>query len=294
MATINLNYVDLFSDQVIVLAQQKQARTRPFVKMMTGKGESWYIDTLNSIEMRRLNARFNPVIWDEIDHSRRAVRKERYGVAIPIDENDIENKLSDPSGQYAELIVNAAHRQFDRIVAAAALANVYVGRYGETTVTAATDGVVTVDGTGGIGYDDLLTINMNYCDSAIALEEEVNPVLMMTGEEEKALLQIQQLTSGDYSRQFALEKGRLQMAAGIDLLKFAGNVPDPILTSSGGIRQCIVLAKEAIGMFMGHELEIKVTPVDNYHQTSQVTAVMTLGATRIEGVRVQKVNTTDA
>lgn len=293
MPNIESHYVNVFSDRVNVIAQQTTSKTKPYVQFMSGKGEKWFYDGLGKVEMRRLTSRHAPVVWDSIDHYRRKITKERYACVLPIDENDVENKLSDPTGLYAQAVAMAAARQFDRIVYAAAFATVYTGQEGDAAVTASSDGVLTVDATGGVAYTDLLAINQNFVDSNVALEEELEPGFFISGDEETAMLQVTQLTSGDYTRQFAVERGRLQMAMGMKIIKFAGADSTPILDVTSGVRKCAAIAQNGIAVFMGHQLEIKVEPRPDVHQTKQVVAIMTLGAARTEGNRVQQVNTTD-
>ena len=68
-----------------------------------------------------------------------------FRCTIYLDNKDEVGVLIDPERNYAASVARAMYRQFDRIVAEAALATVYTGRDMMTAVTAATDGVITID-----------------------------------------------------------------------------------------------------------------------------------------------------
>jgi hypothetical protein len=108
-----------------------------------------------------------------------------------------------------------------------------------------------------------------------------------------ALMKELELTSGDYNRQANVEKGSIQEALGLKLIKFAANSTDPILAVASGIRSCIAMSTRGLCYAMPKQFEIKVQDRTDLVQTRQVQVNWTLGAVRTEGVLVQKVTTTD-
>ncbi|GAF92587.1 unnamed protein product [marine sediment metagenome] len=101
------------------------------------------------------------------------------------------------------------------------------------------------------------------------------------------------MTSGDYNRQLNIEKGSIQAAAGLALIKFAANATNPVMAVSGGVRDCIAMSSRGLCYAMPKQFEIKVQDRTDLVQTKQVQVNWTLGAVRTEGVLVQKVTTTD-
>jgi hypothetical protein len=291
--TIDQHLVDQFSAQVHVVAQQEQNRLRPFMTMQPfSNAERWFYDGLGTIEPRKLSGRVNPVIFSEIDHHRRLITKERWAIALPIDKQDVQSKLGDPQGLYARAIVSGMQRQIDREIVAKAVASAYTGRDGSTVLTAAQDGVLTVDGTGGLDYVDLLELNQNYVDSEVSIEETIMPALTITGSEERDMLQMIELTSGDYNRQFNVEKGKVTQAVGMQIVKFGGAVASPILDVNAGVRDCLSFAPRGMVLGMSQEIDIQVEERSDYHDVTQVEGILSFGVARTEGVRVQILQTT--
>lgn len=292
--TIDQHLCEKFSDTMHVVAQQSQARFRPWVKYVDAKGgDVVYYDGLGQVQARELIGRFTPVQFDEIDHTRRAIDRRRFGITLPIDDDDLVAKITDPTGDYAKAALAAMERKFDEVCYQALFADVRTGRRGETTITAATDGVLTVDATAGLTLAKLLEIKKNFIDGEVCNEEDRPVGMSITGDEHSTLQQISQLTSGDFSRQFSLEKGKIVMAIGMALITFGAGVATPIITVTGGVRQGFAMVWGALAVGVWREWDVKIEPRTDYYGVTQVKITGSLGATRTEGVLVQKVTTTD-
>lgn len=293
METIENVYITQFSDNLHIEAQQTIARTRPYVMMKRLEAEKFYYDGLGSIRSREIQGRHVAVAFDDIEFRRRKINKRRFAVTVPVDKEDVRSMLTDPQSDLAKACVAEMERVFDRIVVEAALATVYTGKDATTAVTATSDGVVTVNATAGLTYDKLLEIQKNWIDNEVGNEGMTDTVLMISGDEHSALMGETKLISGDYTRQFAVEKGRIQTALGMDLIKFGASVQEPILSVSGGVRSCIAMAKNAVCVGIAKNWDVKVQERTDLYETWQIQVTGTLGAVRTEGVLVQKVTTTD-
>jgi len=183
-------------------------------------------------------------------------------------------------------------RQYDRVAYEAAFADVLTGRDFETTVTAATDGVDTVNATAGLTYEKLLELRQNFYDNDVGLDENEKIFLTITGKEHTALMGEEELISGDFTRDFVVENGRISRALGMDLVPFAGGVANPIIGVSGGTRTLLAASSRGICLGVSKEMSIKIEERPDYIETKQVQVVMEIGAVRTEGVLVQKVTTT--
>lgn len=130
-------------------------------------------------------------------------------------------------------------------------------------------------------------------DYEIGTEMEEKLSLLITGEEHTDFMQESELTSGDFTRQFAVEKGRIVNGSGIDFVQFGGKVSNPILSvSAGNVRSCIALAENGIQVGLAKDAEVYVDIRPDLNRAKQVQAVLMLGAVRKEGVRVQEFQTT--
>lgn len=280
-----------FTDQVHVLAQQKLARTMPYVKYKPFTGEEAFYDRLDAVEDYEVIGRNQKVNFVQANWDRRKMVKRRFTCPIPVDSDDINSMMADPKSELAKVIVAAMKRRFDRISLAAAFADVKVGRNGESTLTFAQDGGLTVDATAGLTYEKLLELNRNFIDNEVGNEDPVKKVLTISGDEHEALMKENELTSGDFSRQMAVDNGEIIKAAGFDLLRFGDNVNKPILprNTAGTERELIAMAQGAICVGIASDIDLKIQERTDLIETHQVIATYTLGAVRTEGKLIQKV-----
>ena len=292
-AQIETAQIIQFSDAVHVAAQQMRARFAGMFEVKQMKGKSYAYDGIGSIEAQELNGRFNKVQFNELQITRRKIGRRRFSLTIPIDADDESRVLLDQEREFANACSMAMARVYDRIGVEAALATVYTGEDMDTAVTFASDGGQTVTATGGLTYEKLLEIGQNYIDEDVGTDMIEDFVFCISGDEHTALMKETELISGDYTREFVVEKGSMQRAVGLKLIKFAGNAVNPILSVSAGVRSCIVLSTRGLCYAMPKQFEIEIQPRPDLVQTRQVQINWTLGAVRTEGVLVQKVTTTD-
>jgi hypothetical protein len=292
-AQIETGQVIQFSDGVHQEAQQMKARLAGIFPVKQLRGKSYAYDGVGSIEAQELSGRFNTVNFSDLKITRRKIGRRRFSLTLPIDEDDISKVLLNPEREYQKACAMAMARVHDRIGTEAALADVVTGEDFDTTVTFAADGGLTVDATAGFTYDKLLEIVQNFIDNDVGNDMIEDFLVCISGDEHTALMGEIELISGDYTRQFAVEKGSIQEAVGMRLVKFAANATNPVLTVTGGTRDNIAMSSRALCYAMPKQFEIKVQERTDLVQTNQVQVNWTLGAVRTEGVLVQKVQTTD-
>lgn len=293
MESIDNALVIQFSDRVHVAAQQSKARLRGAVMVKQMTGDVFAYDGLGSVDAAEQLGRHQPVAFADIEHKRRKISRRRFVLTLPIDAADVRGMLQNPNSEYPAACARAMERVFDRIVVEAMFATVFTGRDMGTAVTAAADGVATVNATAGFTYEKLLEINQGFIDEEVGLESMEKLILGITGDEHTDLMGEIELVSGDFTRQFAVEKGRLANAAGLDLTLFAGSISRPILDVAAGVRSCFAMSTRAICVGMSKEMGITVDNRPDLIETTQVQIVFDLGAVRTEGVLIQKVTTTD-
>jgi hypothetical protein len=282
-----------FSDQVHVAAQQSKARLRPLAVIKQMKGDYFAYDGLGLAEAAEIIGRHQPVVFSDIEHKRRKISRRRYALVLPVDASDVRGALINPQSEYAMACARAMERVFDRVVYEAMFATVYTGRDMDTAVSFSSDGGDTVNATAGLTYEKLLELRQSFMDDEVGNEMPVVIGMGISGDEHTALMKETELISGDYTRQYVVEGGEIQKAAGFNLIKFAGAITRPILTVSGGTRNCFAVAQGGMCVGMSKEMEISIDKRADLHETTQVAIVFELGAVRTEGVLVKKVTTTD-
>lgn len=291
--TIEASYITQFSESVHVLAQQESARLGGYVKVGAMKGNEWAYDRLGSVEARELVSRFSTVVPDDIEHTRRKISKSRFAAVLWMDESDARSALNDPTREYAPQCVKAMYRQFDRLLTSKMFDTVYTGRDMTTALTFAAGGGRTVNMTAGVTLAKILEGIQNFIDDEIINERKQKMCWGISGDEHTALLQISQLTSGDYSRQMAVEDGEIVKACGIELVRFGAAAARPVLGVSGGVRTSFLMAEGAMFVGISKDISAKVKDRPDLHETTQVEVLYELGAVRTEEPRIQKVTTTD-
>lgn len=292
-AQIETAQVKQFSDMVHVAAQQMKARLAGIFPVKQMKGKEYAYDGVGSVEAQELNGRFNEVNFSELQITRRKIGRRRFSLTLPIDEDDVSKVLLDQEREYNRACAMAMARVHDRIGIEAALASVSTGENMDTTVTFASDGGQTVTATAGLTYEKLLEIVQNFIDEDVGNDMIEDFIFCIAGDEHTALMKETELISGDFDRDFNVEKGSIVNAVGMRLIKFAANATNPVLTVSGGVRSCVAMSTRALCYAMPKQFEIKVQERTDLVQTNQVQVNWTLGAVRTEGVLVQKVTTTD-
>lgn len=292
--TIEEHRVRQFSDQLHIIAQQSKSRLRPFVDIIKMTGKDYAYDSLGETEAEEVTgSKGQAVKFGNIDHLRRQLKKREFTVTLPVYENDVEEVLSDPTGRYQEAIMKAMNRVMDRIVYESAFADVATGENFDTTVTAAADGVRTVDATAGLTYEKFLEMHQNWIDDEVTTEDTSDRCLLtITGDEHTALMSESELINSDFTRQTVVDRGRITSAVGIDLIKFGANAKNPILQTVGGNRELLLLKRGGIVVGSPQAMTIKVQDRPDLYRTKQIQAVLVMGAVRTEGKLLQKVTVT--
>ena len=251
-------------------------------------------DGLGTIEAQEKSGRIEQITFTDIEFNRRKIARRRFVLALPFDGMDaLGTAIKNPESELAMAARKAMERVYDRIVYEALFSSVLTGRDFDTTVTAANDGVLTVDATAGLTYEKLLEICQNYIDNEVGNDVPTRKVLAISGDEHTALMQESELTSGDYSRQFVVDKGEITSAVGLDVIRFGANVNSPILSVSSGTRNCAAMAQDGVCVGISKDVGIKIQERPDYVDVKQVVVEFVLGAVRTEGILVQKVQTTD-
>lgn len=291
VSSIDNALIEQFSDMVHMEAQQMASKLKPYVQIVPMKGEVFAYDGLGTVEAREVVGRNVPATFDNIEHTRRRLSKKRFVINLPIDSSDIRSTLLSAESKYAQTIAYGALREYDRTIARAALANVWVGREYDTLLTPAQDGVITVDATAGLTYEKLLEIKQNFIDNDVD-EMRDRFFLTVTGAENTALLKEEQLTSADFNRDFNVENGRITRALGMDIITFGASVPSPIIPVVNSQRKLIAASSRGICLGISKDISIQISERKDLIETTQVQVIFEIGGVRTEGPLVQDVTVT--
>jgi hypothetical protein len=281
-----------FNAALDVKEQQLNSRLLPFAKRKEIMGDDFAYDGLTEVQSYRANGRNPDIQPTQMSFTRRKLSRERVVVTLEVDERDVRGMLTDPKSDLAALCIAAIERETDRVIYDALFATVYTGRNFGTAVTYTSDGVSSQDATSGFTYEILLAIRATFIDNEVGNQGMTPIAIGISGDEHTDLMSEVELTSSDYTSQYAIENGTIKKALGMDLVAFGAGVTDPILETVSSERISFALAEKGVclGISLDRKVEVKDHPLKV--ETSIINVIKEMGAVRTQGVRVQRVRLT--
>ena len=281
-----------FNAALDVKEQQLTSRLLPYVKRKDIVGDDFAYDGLTEVQSYRANGRNPDIQPTQASFTRRKMSRERVVVTLEVDARDVRGMLTDPKSDLASLCIAAIERETDRVIYDALFASVSTGRNFGTTVTYTSDGVTSQDATGGFTYEILLAIRATFMDNEVGNQGMTPIAIGISGDEHTDLMSEIELTSSDYSSQYAIDDGTIKKALGMDLIAFGANTTDPILETVSGERISFALAEKGVvlGISLDRKVEVKDHPLKV--ETSIINVIKEMGGVRTQGVRVQRVRLT--
>jgi len=256
-------------------------------------GDDFAYDGTGLLTARTVNDR-NPLINPvNPDYTRRQMTRDRVIVELMVDNRDVRGMFDDPTSKLVDDCMYAIMRKADKIGITAMHASVKTGKDFGTTVSYATDGGQTVDATGGLTIAKMLEINSNFKKNEVGISIPEPIYIGMSEQEEATLLNISQLTSGDFSRDYVLEKGKIVRALGMEIILFGSGVDSPQLPVASTTRDNFAFTPKGLMYGMSKNFTVKVQPdYPGYVESTYIQVLGEIGAVRTDGQRVQKLQTT--
>jgi len=288
-----LNFIDSFHE----LAQQTESKLvkSGAITFLPSQGKTNNMARIGRIELVEVDTRNPDKAYDN-----RQFTKRRFTRTVQIDAKyDINELLKDPTSDILKQLNNAKERVVDRIAVARAVGDVLVGAPDEapSSISAATDGVLTVTATSGFVYATVQSITQNFINNDVPYSNFSGSTICITGKENTSLMGEDKFINNDYISSSPVEKGVMEKAGAYRVELFAGSVnggvqvTSPILPEVSTTRSCVVLAPNSIAMSMEiGEMDVmkSATKVNSY----DITIDLWINAMRTEGVLVQIVTTT--
>ena len=165
-----------FQDSFYSLAQQTKSKlvaTRA-LNFLPSEGKTNNLARMGRVELNEVNTRNPDKQYGDYAVDNRLFQKRRFTKTIQIDKKfDINELLKDPTSDILMQLNNAKERTIDRIALAAAVGPVLIGGpdTAPTSITAATDGVITIDGTGGFTYEIVQAITQNFINNELQADD---------------------------------------------------------------------------------------------------------------------------
>jgi hypothetical protein len=303
--------VDMFSSNVMHLAQQKGSRLREYCRMESQSAESAFYDRIGSKSAKRKEGRHSDVVYQDTPHSRRMVTMEDYYDSDLVDKEDKLRTIMDPENEYAKAIGMALGRKIDEIIIDAALGNAYGGKKGTEVVALpnsqkliAHDGAST--GGNGLNVRTLRAARKKFKQNE-AIDQGEKLILAHAAQQADDLLAETEFTSSDFNAVKTLVNGETDTFMGfkfvqLELLPFTdADITYNINTgaidgagtgtvTAGEGRRCFAFtASRGILCALGLEVNGRIDELPQKHFSHQVYGSLTMGSTRMEEVQVLEI-----
>lgn len=267
------------------------------IEFVPTDGSAYNVPRLARADLVEVATRNPDKQYAEFMIDNRRFTKTRFTRTYTVDAKfDINEAVADPTSPLMGELMKAVNRQIDRSAVAAAVGSVLVGApdTAGSTISAATDGVITVNSTAGLTYDRIRDINQNFINNEVMYG---GSCLGLTGRENNALMGEVEFISNDFISSKPVETGKMENVSGYRVAMFAGSatgtgtLTNPILPETTTTRKCPVMAPGAVIMQM-EVAKLDVMPNPNKVNSNDITVDLIIGAMRKEGVLVQILSTT--
>jgi len=283
VVTISQAYIETFEENVRHLAQQSDTRLRRFVteKATTGEKHNW--DRLaQSAAVQKTSARTGTPAGgdgsgavgstDGLDWDRRVSLAETWHTGEIFEQEDPVQMLIDPQSSIATNLAMNMRRSVDDIIITAATADALDGDGGTVAFPA---GQVVGDGTTPITLDFVLQVQELFNQNDVDPDEPKCAVIGPT--QQRKLMQLMEVTSGDYQNAKALATGVLPNWMG-----FTWIVSNRLLIPALDEISTLFFSRKAIGMQVNKDITARIAERVDMSFAWQVYCHLTMGAVRTE------------
>ena len=282
---ITTAFVEQYSSNVSMLAQQMGSKLRGAVDVETVKGKNAFWDQIGASAALVRSTRHGNTPQITTPHSRRRCTLADYEWADLIDDLDKVRMLSDPTSNYAKAAAAAMNRAIDDVIITAINASSDTGVAGGTAVPLpATSKFATTQQTDGLTVAKLLE-SKYFLDNG-DVDPSIKRYFLCGPKQIQDLLNTTEVKSSDYNTDKALAQGSINSFLGFEFIMSTRLNFDATNTDD---RLCFAFTQDAIKLGIGADVKAKITERDDKSYATQVYYSMALGATRMEEAKVFQV-----
>ena len=276
---ITTAFVSQFRANVDLLSQQKGSRLENAVRRETQRGKHQFFEQIGATVARKRTTRHSDTPLIHTPHARRRVTLVSFDWADLIDDEDRVRLLIDPTSSYAQNAAYAMGRAKDDVIIEAFTADAFTGEDGSTIVPFPTEQTIEIGGQ--------MTIEALIQAKEKLDESEVDPDMprffACTSKVLSTLLNTTEIKSADYNTVKALVKGEIDTFLGF---KFIRTERLPVNRAGMTGTSCFAWAQDGIVLAIGKDSTAKITERSDKNYATQVFYSMSIGATRMEEVKV--------
>lgn len=281
--TIPESYVEQFSANVHMLAEQTMSRLRRTVQTMPVTGESAAVERVGETAdgPNEITEQHGDTPLNNTPHSRRWLFIKDFDVADLIDKQDRVRLLIDPDSVYTRRHGGVMGRGIDTTIINALEGDATQGKNQGTTVSLPSDQKIGASST-GMTIAKLLEAKEKL--DAAEVDEMVPRFAVMSAKQISNLLNDDKLTSADYNTVRALVSGQINEYLGFSFIR------SERLTLSGSDRLCYVYAGDAVMFGVGLSPQSIASERPDKRHAKQIYTYGSWGAVRVEDERVVQIS----
>jgi hypothetical protein len=283
--TIPVHFVQQFSANVRMLAEQKMSRLRSTAAIETVNGESVALERLGGIpDVNEVTERHGDTPLNEIEHTRRWLYITDYDVANLIDKPDRIRLLIDPDSKYTIRHASAMGRKQDDVIINALGASVTEGKSASTT-TALPSAQKILSGSTGLTIDKLITAK-EILDAAEI--DDNDRFCVVQSRQISNLLADDKISNADYNAVKALVRGEINQYLGFTFIRL-----ERLQTNSSSERLVYCYTRGAVTLGIGQEIASVAAERPDKRHAQQIYTYGSWGATRLEDEQVVQIACTE-
>lgn len=288
---ITTAFVQQYKANVDLLSQQMGSRLRNCVRVESQEGEyAWYEQLIATVAAKKTGRHADTdAAYVDTGHQSTRVGIADWSWVDYIDREDRVRMLIDPTSPYAQNAAAAFGRSMDDELLAAALGNAF--RAINEDKSAGADealpaGQKIAAGAAGLTIDKLIEAKGMFWEADVA--EDIPLFMAVTGTQLEDLLKTTEVTSSDYNTVKALVRGEIDTYMGFTF-KRTERVNLNVTT-----RECVAWAQDGLLLALGIDINARIGERPDKQYLTQVFTQMTIGAVRMEDVKVVQVDCTEA
>lgn len=296
-------FVQQYNSNVYMLSQQKGSLLSDAVRKETQKGKVEYFDQIGSVAAVKRTGRHASTPQIDTPHARRAVTMDDYEWADLVDDQDKIRMLIDPTSEYALAAAWAFGRSKDDVIIGAAFASALTGETGGTSVAHPNSQKIAANN--GTSFTDLNINTLRKIRTILRkgqVDKSLSLYIAVTSSQIEAMLGQTEVQNIQYNSVKALVQGEVDSFMGFKFINIerlnltTSSAADPttgVVGSgtgfSGTNRACMAWAQDGLLMSVGEDYTSRISERDDKGYATQVYSRMSIGATRMEEVKVVEV-----
>ena len=282
---ITTSFVEQYSANVSMLAQQTGSKLRSAVDVESVRGKNAFFDQVGVTAAQLRTSRHGDTPQIDTPHSRRRVSLATYEWADLVDDADKVRMLVDPTSTYARAAAAAMNRSIDDVIITAMNADADTGVAGGTS-TSLPSGQKTATSDQSDGLTVAKLLSAKYILDNNDVDPSLRSYLVCGPKQIQDLLNTTEVKNSDYNTVKALAQGQLDSFLGFNFIMSTRLNTDATYTTD---RLVFAFTEDAIKLAIGKDVGAKISERADKSYSTQVYYSMDVGATRMEEEKVVQI-----